>query len=385
MSYTLTAGDAKCSIEIFLPEASEAPHTTLIADRPEISYGADDIDNESVFFPGSCKIQLYSNFAGLFDYLYHRDCRISVYENDEYVFTGYIDMEDIELSLSDGILSLTFVDNSRALKIIPVSELTELEGHGNMLFQDIIQLILDRVDVDLQWDVPGSYIEAESEYTTVGGLERMGIPPFLMLTGSAGTALEVLNHLLISLGLIGYFTADKFVVKPRFTTVSAIPLTPDNLGDDAEISPVSDSDQIKFWVKESDLEGTWAPYIVSDTRLDPSQEAKNLLEYWIYFPGGWPSAYNYNPIVLKDTDYEIFYQTTESSFSVNGSARSDLVQLFGGLIADRCAVVRRKLKGSTRIRLGLFDILSHQGKNYVVTEIDRLIGEDMTDFHAISI
>lgn len=213
----------------------------------------------------------------------------------------------------------------------------------------------------------------------------MGIPPFLLLTGSAGTALEVLNHLLISLGLMGYFTADKFVVKPRFTTVSAIPLTPAILGDDAEISPIADSDYIKFWVKESDLEGTWGPYVVSDTRLDPAKDPENPLEYWIYFPGGFPSAYNYNPIVLKHPEFSTFYETIERSYSINGSDRSDLVQLYGDLIASRCAVVRRKMKGSTHVPLSLFDIVSFAGKNYVVTEIDRLIGEDVTDFHAISI
>ncbi len=388
MSLTITTGDEKCSIELFLPEAPAAnPYTTLIAEKPEIKYGADDIDNESIFFPGTLKIQLYSNYPNMLDYLHDPNCSISLYENDSLLFTGYIDIEDIELALSDSTYSLTFIDQSRPLKHLPASELTSLSGNSSpVLITTIMQTILNEISVTLQNSVPDSYINASSSETGPIGLSRMAVAPEILFTGINVTALDILKSIVVSLGLVGYFMADKFIVKPRFAPVTPISFDDSTLDDGAEISPVAGYDYVEFLCKESDTGETWGHYVVSDTRIDPTEDGLNPLEQWMYFPGGTvPGVIEYNPVHAKDSLYDIYYETEAGSYTVNGSDEGALVELLGDLTANRVVLTRRKMRAKSRLMVDLFDIFSYRGRDYIVTEAKRGITDEITQFNAISI
>lgn len=388
MSLTITTGDDKCSIELLLPSASGPnPYTTLISDKPEIKYGADDIDNESIFFPGSLKIQLYSNYPNLLDYLHDPDCSISLYENDTLLFTGYIDIEDIELSLIDSTYSLTFIDQSRPLKNLPASGLTSLSSNASpVLITTIIQTILNEISVTLQNSVPDSYINAHSSDTGSVGISRMAVPPEVLFTGINTTALDILKSIVVSLGLVGYFMADKFIIKPRFATVTPLSFDNGSLDDGAEISPVAGYDYVEFLCKESDTGETWGHYIVSDTRIDPTKDGVNPLEQWMYFPGGEvPGAIEYNPIYAKDALFDIYYASDSGGFTVNGSDEAALVEHLGDLTANRVVLTRRKMRAKSRLKVDLFDVFSYQGRNYIVTEAKRGVTDVITQFNAISI
>ncbi len=398
MSYTITSDNNGYYFSIYLPTGIAPSSTPVVKflERPALSYGTANIDNESLFFPGAVKVKFYSDYDNLFDYLYNSDTTLFLYENNTLIFKGKIDAEEIGYIPSQNIYELTFVDLSQQLKTKSYDVISEYVGYytkTNIL--DIIRRILLEISVTLGTIKGAECLTVESSYNSGNGyVERdfsaMGTDPAYFFDGTYKTLWDVLEAILSSFGFLGFFIGDKFELRFRFDNSSSI-VTAEKLKHDYEIGWVGAYDYLTASIRSG---GTSRENKIIDHRAVTSKPPIKDIVYNYEVPAGsLPGGNNFNnlyvylPAYIVGIGYEGFYGTRDNTVDINGSGiKKSLWQQLLDKVDARISVKRRRLKAHIfDDTIALFDVLQVDGHNYVITEISRELGKKITKVTGISI
>ncbi len=284
--------------EINLPDYSTDVYVKTIK-RPSISYGADNIDNESIFFPSNLKIEFHTN-TNLLPYLSNQNITINLYEDEELIFKGVIDPEDVNYSIKQNIYKLTFIDSKEALRKLNYDEgasyLYSLPGTARTI-ESLINGALYPVGctVDIRnasliqgtlWSDPGGDFVDIMDFTT---------SDTNFYNGEFYKSLwDCIKGLMDSLCMIGYFQSNKLIVTPRFVTALTKNIPIQKVAKQ-ELMLVAPYDYVEYslYAMEGVPYGEGWRAFAFDYRLIPDKDPIKKITYKFGFPE-IPNP-NYNP------------------------------------------------------------------------------------------
>ena len=287
-----------------IPELTQSIEIRSIK-RPQLSYGADNIDNESIFFPSNVKIDFFCLF-NLLPYLCHKDITVNIFENDLLIFKGYLDVEDINYSPLKNIYSLRFIDQSDKLKRLNYDQSVGYTSNNwtkkidDLLLEalgvlDYVQLIFKN-EFTIKGEVKNYYPDGTSYFAPISQFCTSRLNFF---DSRYGTLWEVIKGILDSFCLLGYFFADKFIVTPRFAdTVNYIISNSEYDLSKTEYEMISKYDAVSI---------KWREYFNNGTYLEQGMDFNNSVN-----DGTEKKKYTYNFAIpeLPNPNYNPDYETT---------------------------------------------------------------------------
>jgi hypothetical protein len=374
--------------------------------RPQLSYGADNIDNESIFFPSNVKIEFFCLY-NLLPLLCNKDITISIFENNTLVFKGYLDVEDINYSPLKNIYSLRFIDQSDKLKRLKYNQSVGytsqnwtkklddlfLEALGVL---DYVQLIFKneyaiKGEVTNYYPGGSSYLAPFSQFCT----SRLNF-----YDSRYDNLWDVIKGILDSFCLLGYFSAGKFIVTPRFAdNVNYIVTEPEYDLSNTEYEMISKYDAVSIKWREYFGNGTYG-----DAGMDfyygvDDGTKKNNFTYNFAIPE-LPNP-NYNPDYATtgwgdpyDTLYEVYAMAPNNGLYyvghkiIIGNNQPERHMFACGLaLKDKLTRFRKKVKTTVFREVSLFDniCLGTDPTVYKITSIKKEIGTLKFDITAIEV
>lgn len=354
--------------------------------RPVISYGAEDIDNESIFFTSNVRVEFRCNNASLFPVLYDPSVSITVFENNSFVFTGNIDVEDINYTRINKTFKLTFTDASKTLKTKPYTLLPSYIGNNTITFvQDIISVILNTIDYTLEVRGADS-LKLKTNATFLGvpfyaNFTQFGTYPSYFFDGTYKTLWDALKGILDSFGLLGYFAGNKFILQPRFYS-DIIILTDADISEKTEQSIIGGYDYVECSIRV----GTVGQRVIYnyDHRINTTEDPKKKITYYFEVPGGSHPIYNsqtsFNNLYGYVPEYvagigNAYWSNLPDSISINGGSEYACWKAVSLTIDNIIKNNRLKIKTDIfKIPISLFDTIQIDGRNYKIITTKREIG-----------
>lgn len=378
-------------ISMHLPNYSGG--TCKLINYPEIQYNLDDFDNESISFPSSLKIELHYN-QNILQYL-DKNVNIAFYDNNELIFHGYLDINSIYFDPNLYIYKLTFLDIFISLKYLKYNQIPydNYLYEDKILFNDIITAIIKTVNlnaiVDLQ--IQPYYIKAKTFYNYLGnayevGFARMLTFPNYYFCSEYENAAVIINSFLTSLGLLGYFKGNKLIIKERFPN-SFRTIQNYRVND---ITIISRYDYYKANVRTSSGRQNY----IYDFRMNPSIEPLKPIENKYELCGGtepegslmWTNYYGLIPPYVSGLGYETVDNIQHNSFYNNYYpfyAAPWYINSY--LTANRLCCDRLKIKATIFEPIEIFDAISINYRNYLVTNIKKKASQNKYEITAISV
>lgn len=382
-----------------IPNLSSMPfgETLIIKQIKDIdlSFGADNIDNESIFFPSSLKLEFWTNHPSILLALYDSNVKITVYEDDQVVFIGYIDIEDINFDQQDNTYRLTFVDKSEKLKKIDYNYLSQFVGNPYVeyittLINEIVSVVGSTVNYYGIDNLQGKTAFYDGVDYYVCSYLKFGTFPEYFFGGIYKTLWDVLKAILDSFGLIGYFSGGSFNVYPRFFSD---PILADNyLLNKREITIIGNYDYIVASIRVDNLSG--AVEKIYDHRILVNKDPVKPVTYKFEVAGG------NHPIYNNQISFTNLYGYVDEYIAGLGNGHWSLinngVQVNGGGFYPCWEAIARaineiislpRLKISTEIYsldIKLFDTVQIGGKNYKVINTKRKLGRGLISIVGLS-
>lgn len=392
---------------INIPELTQPIEIRSIK-RPQLSYGADNIDNESIFFPSNIKIEFYCLF-NLLPFLCHKDITIKIFENNIVLFSGYLDIEDINYSPLKNIYSLRFIDQIDKLKRLAYNQSVGYTPTNNNTTQ-INDLLLEALGVldYVQLIIKNEYImsgEVKNYYpdgsSYIAPISQFFAHRLNFYDGRYDTIWAVIKGILDSFCLLGYFMAGKFVVTSRFADTSdyIIAETEYDLSK-TEYEMISKYDAVSInWRKYyNDTEYIPSGWDFTSGFNDGTEKKKTTYNFAV---PELPNP-NYNP------DYEITgwgdpYDTLFAVYAIapngtlnyvghtiminNPSEESGYNMVCGINLQNKLTRFRKKIKTTVFKEVSLFDniCLGNDPTVYKITSIKKEIGTLKFDITAIEV
>ena len=375
-------------VQIVIPEMPPNPFSDDVivsTKRVSISYGADNIDNESIFFPSNVKVEFHTT-ENILDYLYDPNVNIYVYQSGDLIFFGYLDVEDINYSIAKNIYKLTFIDKSKALKSIPYDTI-EWGGLYNQIvyIEEILSRITNEIDYDIEL-LGANTIKAVTDTYEGANLyeapfQYFGTYPSYFFDGTYETLWDVLVAILSSFGLVGYFYADKFRVQPRFygesTTIGLDEQTPNT-----EVKFIGGYDFIECDIRTGSV-GTRVTYNY-DYRDDPSKDPLKKITYKYEVPGGehppagslvsFTNLYAYVPEYIAGLGNG-HWCTIVNGVKINGATAQSCWRAVSSNVAMKVKLKRKKIRVTIfNTNFYLFDNITVLGIRYKIINLKNDIG-----------
>ncbi|GAB4130511.1 MAG: hypothetical protein Fur0015_04400 [Ignavibacteriales bacterium] len=382
-----------------IPNLSSMPfgETLIIKQikKIDLSFGADNIDNESIFFPSSLKLEFWTNHPSMLLALYDSNVKITVYENDQVVFIGYIDIEDINFDRQDNTYRLTFIDKSEKLKKIDYSYLGQFIGNQNVDYvTTLIDAIASVVDSTVNYygidNLQGKTAFYDGVDYYVCSYLKFGTSPEYFFQGLYATLWDVLKAILDSFGLIGYFSGGTFNVYPRF--FSSPILVDNNLLRNQEITVIANYDYIIAQIRIDNLSG--AVEKIYDHRVLVNKDPVKPVTYKFEVAGGDHPTYN-NQISFTNlygyVDEYIaglgngHWSLINNGVRVNGGSFYPCWEAVARAIRDIITLPRLKVRAELYgLDIKLFDTIQIAGKNYKVINTKRSLGTNKISIIGLS-
>lgn len=380
--------------QINIPNLS-GDHNVRFISKPEISYNTDNVDNESIFFPSTLKIEFHSDIENLYDYLNDENISIDLYDIFNKIFQGKIDIEETDCDKIFNTYALKFTDRSKELKNKKYDEFSYFVGNENpVLLSVIIQNLTTSVGSIPIYSFPINYMDMRTLYSYNGEpfrgvFSQLGISKAkYFFDGTYETAFDILKSLLLSLGLIGYFYGDDFIIKSRFSPWIKT-LEPSDVGN-VEISFTEKYDKFTADVRVGETTRDQRYYIFQDNFWKPPLkpiEQKFELCGGETFSGG-PSFNN----VMVLVPYYVTGGSDEwvygigNSFRINGGSEKATWRAVADLTADRICKKRQKLKlNCYNYNIEPFDVVFYDNKYYIVSELNREVLSLKSEIKCLSI
>jgi len=377
-------------------------YITRFTEAPEISYNADNFDNESLFFPSSLKLKFWSNVPDLLDYLGDPLVYVLFYEGSDLIFRGKIDIEETLNPFNTKLYSLTFLDKSRELADVHYTQFSALNNNTIYSLVNMLCVAMGYTGaisnppgsyaddyLDMRFDVD-NYFKAKSDFYVVnppgyyeGGFDKMGTYGYYFFEGRYKTAFEIIRSVLHSCGLIGFFVDNKLVILPRFVENS--PTVINRYDFDSELNIIADYDYITADVRTSSP-GVYAQMIY-DHRANSAIDPKKSITQKYELCGGLPPSGSYfmNVSIFVAPDNQWYY-CRENSFQLNGGTAGAAWRILADAMDSRLSIKRKKL--STKIystQVILFETIQVGGRDYIVSSISRKLGEQSRKVTALSV
>ncbi len=370
--------------QIVIPEMSPNPFSDDIltsTKRISISYGADNIDNESIFFPSNVKVEFHTK-ENILEYLYDPNISIAVYQNGNLRFIGLLDVEDINYSISKNIYKLTFIDKSKALKTIAFDTIEWGGTYNNVVYiEEMLNRIVGEIGYGIELSGTNSVKAVDDVYDYEAPFQNFGTYPSYFFDGSYETLWDVLVAILSSFGLVGYFYADKFRVQPRFYGESSV-VDLELHTTSTEIQYIGGYDYIECDIRTGT--GTRATFSY-DYRDDPTKEPKKKITYKYEVPGGehpqvgslvsFTNLYVFVPAYVAGLGNEGF-QVSTNGVKINGSsAAQSCWRAVSNSIATKIRMKRKKIRATIfSTNYFLFDNITVLGVRYKIISLKIEMG-----------
>lgn len=347
---------------------------------PEISYNADNVESESIFFPASLKVEFFLDTINL---LYDTDiytAELTLYESDEIIFVGKIDGKEIYYDPNINTYKLTFVDYSKEIAQKKYNELSPVSfwyGQSELIwFRDIIKACIKSNMVIDYTQIPSDYAVAKVSNTIIQYKDMITYKS-LWFDGSYETAFDIMNKHLSSLGLISYIKGYKLVIKPKFQVaiknISRYRIS--------EINYVDRYDYIVGDVKT----GSGRQQIIDDLRLDPSKPAKKEITVKYEICGGrypYNPGYTYVNYIAKISDDYYFMSPNTFQIGNNVDAPWAVVHSFA---RERLKKRREKINAYIYEKVEIFDHIRLGNKVYIIISLSTTLNSNKYKITALSI
>ncbi len=397
MSFNLISDNNDYYFEIYLPSGSSAQHHTYFLERPSLEYKTGG-DNESIFFPGSLKLKFFSDYPGLFDKLYEDGVILTLYENNQAIFKGEIDIEEISYNPNSQEYEITVIDFSQKFKEMPYDTISEYVGNTNItLITDILSRILSELGISLATPIGMNALTAESEYYEpisgsflVKDFNSFGSYPSYFFDGYYKSLLDVLEGIASSFGFIGVFKGSQFEIRFRFSS-SPTTIGKEKISYDIEMTKISAYDYLVASVRDGSSIGRLES--VKDLRTIHNVDPKKQITYNYEIPAGTlPNGNGFNNLYVFLSDYEVglgnggWYNTHMDAVDINSSGnKAALWKKIFDAAADRIGKSRTKITAEIFDKIGLYETITFNSVNYIVTEASREIGKSKTKITALEI
>mgnify|MGYP001335045478 FL=1 len=347
---------------------------------PEITYNADNVESESIFFPASLKVEFFLDTINL---LYDTDiytAEITLYENNEIIFVGKIDGEEIYYDPNINTYKITFVDYSKDIAQKKYNELSPVSfwyGQSELIwFSDIIRAcIKSNMEIDYT-QIPYNYAVAKVNNNVIP-YKDMITYKLLWFDGSYETAFDILNKHLSSLGLISYIKGYKLVIKPKFQhsikNIYKYRIT--------EINYVDRYDYIVGDVKT----GSGRQQIIDDLRLDPTKPPKKEITIKYEICGGrypYNPGYTYVNYIAKIGNEYYFMDPNTFQIGNNVDAPWAVVHSFA---RERLKKRREKISAYVYEKVEMFDHIRINNKDYIIISLSTTLNSNKYKITALSI
>lgn len=347
---------------------------------PEITYNADNVETESIFFPASLKVEFFLDTINL---LYDTDiytAEITLYENNEIIFVGKIDGEEIYYDPNINTYKITFVDYSKDIAQKKYNELSPVSfwyGQSELIwFSDIIRAcIKSNMEIDYT-QIPYNYAVAKVNNNVIP-YKDMITYKLLWFDGSYETAFDILNKHLSSLGLISYIKGYKLVIKPKFQhsikNIYKYRIT--------EINYVDRYDYIVGDVKT----GSGRQQIIDDLRLDPTKPPKKEITIKYEICGGrypYNPGYTYVNYIAKIGNEYYFMDPNTFQIGNNVDAPWAVVHSFA---RERLKKRREKISAYVYEKVEMFDHIRINNKDYIIISLSTTLNSNKYKITALSI
>ncbi len=357
--------------------------------RISITWGADNIDNESAFFPSNAKVEFFT-LDNLLPYLYDKTVSINVYENSLLKFSGLIDIEDINFTFSQNIYKLTFVDRASQLKLLNYSDVEWGGQYDEIVYvEEMLSAILSQIGYTIEL-VGTNSIQAVTDYTFgeslyIAPFHYFGTHPEYFFDGTYPTLWDILVNILSSFGLIGFFYGTKFIIQPRFFGDTTT-ITPAKLAQYPEVTFVSEYDYIEYSIRTGSV-GIRVTNII-DNRIDPTKDPLKRITYNFEVPGGehppagsivsFTNLYAYVPEYVAGLGNG-YWSTIINGVKINGSSPLSCWRAVANNVTSVISNVRRKLKANIfDTSFKLFDNVTVFGVRYKIISLKQDIGAEKT-------
>ncbi len=373
-----------CRFEIRVNDIPYTQHPIYVPCRiikmPEISYNADNIESESICFPASVKVEFFLDTINL---LYDTDiytAEISLFANDEVLFVGIIDGEEIYYDPNINTYKLTFIDFSKEIAQKKYNELSPVSfwyGQSELIwFRDIVKAcIKDNMEIDYT-QIPNNYACAKVDNNTIQYKDMITYKS-LWFDGSYETAFDILNKHLSSLGLISYIKGYKLVIKPKFQhsikNIYKYRIT--------EINYVDRYDYIVGDVKT----GSGRQQIIDDLRLDPTKPPRKEISIKYEICGGrypYNPGYTYVNYIAKIGNEYFFMDPNTFQIGNNVDAPWAVVHSFAKEILKKR---REKISAYVYEKVEMFDHIRINNKDYIIISLSTTLNSNKYKITALSI
>lgn len=380
------------SITITIDVEDYATYPIYLIDPPEVSYNADNYDNENLFFPSNLKISFYCPndiFYFLSEYTI-----IQIQSGNETIFFGKLDYESIQYEPENKNYTLTFVDRSTEWIEKSYQDFPQYIGNNNVT--SIISLLTNITGLSIIHNYPSNFVTLRTAQTFplnnnqpyVAGIGRWGTYPSYFFDGNYQTAGDIIKAILNSVGLLGYVQGNNLILCNKFTFANQINLNPYNIID-LEYSKTLAYD----YVISSIRIGPTARYdYIYDQRINqllnpkkqitlkfellvgtrPDNPDLSFSNVWIDVPG-----YIYPPSggwFIADFNSATF-----------GSGYKSLWRLLSDALVERLIINRDEIKLRYKGDVKLFDKISLNGDKYLVNYILKKLGEDIVKCKGLKI
>jgi len=375
--------ESKTYFEITIPDETTNESIVDILGKMQLSIGADNYDNESVFYPSNIKIEFHTK-TNLIHKLFNSEISINVFEDNNLVFVGYLDIEDINFEPHKNIYKLAFYDNSKLKEMEYAEGSSFLYTNSIRTIPVLINGILSSIGRTVETKYPTiitgiteDILQDNSNY--IATWDRFGTFSLNFFDGKYQTLWDCLKAILDSLGLISYFSANKLYVTPGFFFHEIINIESSDYDiSKTEISLVGGYDYVEILYRNDYYPDGIG--IVFDHRKVPQKDPLKKITYNLGFPEVQDPSSN-NP---GDTVFDLYalgfdnltwHDFLPNAISINGELPEEYYLAVGKAIDQLIGKTRRKIKTTIfKTDLALFDNIQIDGVKYKIINIKKDLG-----------
>lgn len=360
-------------IIIYIDISDNGNYTIHLTDKTEISYNAENFDNENAFFPSNVKISFTTDYS--LNSIDISNTTLVIKQSDEIIFNGYLDYDSYNYDVEEKIYTMTFVDISSRWRFLSYQTIEEYVGNNNII--SILDMLQTASGLNITNNYPPNFLTLETSQffnglPYISGIGRWATKPSYFFSGHYPKLIDVIKAILNSCGLLGYVRGNKFILCNKFTFSN--PLTIDsNKIKSVQFGCTESYDYIVSNIRLSN--GNRYDYIY-DYRVDKNLGAKKQITFkHDLIVGLQPNNINWSNVWIDVPDYVAgigyggYYIAAFNRATFGDGLYSSLWRLLSDRLAERLRRQRGKIMLNYKGYINLFDKIIFDNKVYVVISV----------------
>ena len=360
-------------IYIYVNISQSGNYTINLTEDIEISYNAENFDNENAFFPSNVKISFATDYQ--LNNVDVSDTTLQIRQGDNIIYNGYLDYDSYSYDVEDKIYTMTFVDESSKWRLLGYQTIEEYVGNDNIV--SILEMLQVTSVLQLVHNYPSNFLTLQTAQSFngspyVSGIGRWGTYPSYFFNGHYQKLIDVIKAILNSVGLLGYVKGNKFVLCNKFTYSNSISI------DSNKVLSVQHqrTDSYDYIISNIRLSNGDRYDFIYDYRVDSNVPARKQITFkHELIVGLQPNNQNWSNVWIDVPDYVAgigyggYYIAAFNRATFGDGLYNSLWRLLSDRLSDRLRLRREKLILKYNVQINLFDKIIYNDKVYVVTSV----------------